>query len=128
MVISAAGVISINPLTGAIALLFNASTPVTADSYSIYWPSVSGNITAVRAYTGGTSTPGYTIAISVNGTPVSGCSAIAITASNTLASPSVTTCTSTAVTQNQPVTITTSAIAGTPYSSLIEVLGTKSAL
>ena len=129
MAISAAGVISINEQTGAVILLFNASTPVTADSYTILWPFATGHITSVKYYTGGTSTPSYTAAISVNGVAVTGCNAISVSlVSDPVASPGTTACTSTSITQYQPLTIATSSIVGSPFSSMIELLDTKSAL
>jgi hypothetical protein len=128
MTISSAGLIALGETTTGVPFLFNATTTVTNDSYEFYWPWATGHVTSVKYYTGGSGTPAFSVAVSVNGSVVTGCSAISVTASNTQASPGTTTCTSTAITQYQPIKMAISGVTGTPFSSLVEVLGTKSAL
>lgn len=127
MAISAGGVISLGEFTVAIPIIWNATTTVTNDSYQFYWPQATGHITSVKYYTGGSSTPSFTINVAVNGSSVTGCSAISVTAANSQASPGTTTCTSTAITSGQPIKISTSGVAGTPFSAMVEVIGTRSA-
>ena len=73
-------------------------------------------------------TPSFTVALNVNGSGVTGCTAVGVSAANTQASPGTTTCTSTVITQNQPISVVISAVGGAPFSSLVEVIGTRSAL
>jgi hypothetical protein len=120
--------IAISEITVGVPLLFNATTTVTNDSYLFYWPWATGHITSVKYYTGGTGTPSFSVAVKVAGTNVTGCSAISVTAANTQGSPGSTSCTSTAITSNQSLAVAISSVAGSPFSSLIEVIGTRSAL
>ena len=119
--------LSLNELTIPVAVfIWNATTPVTNDSYLFYWAHATGHITSVKYYTAGASTPSFTVGLQVNGTNVAGCNAISVTSSNTQASPGSTTCTSTAITTGQSFSVSTSAVAGSPSSALVEVLGTAS--
>ena len=125
MAISSGGAISLGEIKKVVAYLWNATTTVTNDTYVFYW-SGTGHITSVKYYTAGTSTPSFTVQVKVNGVNVTGCSAISVTAANTQASPGTTNCTSTAITDGQPLSVSTTSVSGAPVSALVEIIGTGS--
>jgi hypothetical protein len=126
MTISAAGVIALASQTGAAAFNWDSNTTVTANTYYIAgsWPWGTGSITSVSYLTGGTSSPGFNIAVQINGTNVATCNGITVN-SGTIAT---TTCGSNSITSGQKVTLVLSAVTGSPYSSLVQVNYTRSAI
>lgn len=130
LAISATGAMTVgtagaNEITHAGVYIFDDQTLVHNATFAFIpkFPFASGHVTSVDWITGGTGTPSYTLSINVNGTPVTGCSAITVNTTG-----GSTTCTSTAITQNQPITFTVSAVAGQPSSSQIQIHWTSTIL
>lgn len=124
--ISAGGVIAVgNEISHAIGYFFDDQTIVHNSTFTLIpkFPFTSGHVTSVDYITGGTSTPSYSLAISVNGVAVTGCSALTVNTTG-----GSTNCTSTAITANQPLTFTVSGVLGQPTTSSIQVHFTSTIL
>lgn len=104
-------------VTSALHINFSSTTTVTAQTMRFIIPWTSGHITKVLYYTGGTGTPSFVADVKLNGTDVTGCNAITVSA----ASVNSTTCTSTAVAASDLVTIVISSPSGTPDDSVVDV-------
>ena len=86
------------------------------------WIFATGTINSITTYTGGT-TPSFTVGFFINGTAITGCSAIVVTT----ATPTTTTCTgANTIARGQTLTAVISAVSGTPQSALIAYTGTSS--
>jgi hypothetical protein len=102
---------------------WNSSNIVVNDTY-VFTPnfqSAAGTVQSVTAYTGGTGTPTFTISLQINGIAVTNCSAIVVTAANTLTSPGTTNCTATTIAAGNRVAAVISAVGGTPVSAGVQV-------
>lgn len=118
--ISAAGAISLGTQPGAAVINFDANTTVHNDTYyiTLKWPWATGTIDSVDAFTGGTSTPSWSLALQIAGSNVTSCNGITVNSSSI----SSTTCTAAnSVTTGQPVTAVISSTSGNPFSAGIEV-------
>jgi len=130
MSVSATGALTVgtagaNEITRSTTYYFDPLTTVANGTYTVAlkYPYTSGHITKVDWKTGGTGTPTFTLAVNVNGVAVTGCNAITVNATG-----GTTTCTSTAITAGQPLTITISGVGGTPVDASIEIGGTSTIL
>jgi len=91
---------------------------------AIKWPWATGTITSVDYFTGGTSTPSFSIALQIAGSNVTSCNAITVSSS----SPASTTCTAAnAITTGQALTLVITSTSGSPFSAGVQVHYTRSA-
>ncbi len=108
--------------------IFNADqyTTVAAATYSIYlsYPYGSGSVVSVKASTGGSSSPAFTIGVQINGVNVASCASLTVTPSTPVAA----TCGANAIATGNPVTLILSAVAGLPSSATIQVNTNVSAI
>lgn len=92
-------------------------------TYQFKWIWATGTINNVDYYTGGSSTPSFSVVIQVAGIPVTCGSGITVSS----ATPANQACTPAAVTTGQFVSVIISATSGTPAAALIQVNGQRSA-
>lgn len=125
--ISAAGLIALGTEPFAMTWFADALTTVHNDTYPFIqtWPFTnSGTIDTVTYYTGGTSSPSFSLSIQINGTPVTGCTGITVNS----ATPATATCSAAkTITSGQKLTAVVSAAAGAPASALIQINAHKPA-
>jgi hypothetical protein len=120
--ISVGGAISLGTTIGAAEFFTDASSAVHNDIYPLpvdTWPWASGTIDSVTYYTGGTSTPSFSIALQINGANVTSCNGITVNS----ATRATTTCSlaNNTITSGQHPTLVISGTAGTPFSSLVQI-------
>ena len=104
----------------------DATTAVHNDSYWLpaRWRYTSGQISDIYFWTSGTSTPSFNVTLQANGVNVTGCTNIAVTASNTPTSPGTATCTAgNALTHNQALALVISSVTGAPVSAGVGING-----
>lgn len=108
--------------------VFNADqyTTVAAATYTVYlaFPYASGSITTVKASTGGSGTPSFTLGIQVNGVNVASCNGLTVSP----ATPVSVTCGANAIAAGNPVTLVLSGVNGAPSSTVIQVNSSVSAI
>lgn len=113
--------LSLGTTIGAAEYFANATNTVTNDTYPLpvdTWPWATGTIDSVTYYTGGSSTPSFGIALQINGVNVTGCNAITVSSSSRTTS----TCTAAnSITTGQHPTLVITGVAGTPFSSLVQI-------
>ena len=97
--------------------VWDSKSAVVANTFTFPTPSAwSGTITKVTTFTNGTSTPGFTAAVQINGTPVTGCSAISVSGSTT----SSTTCTgANTFSGSAQISFVVSSVSGVPNQASI---------
>lgn len=121
MAISAAGVISLGTTIGTAEFFADSSTTVHNDTYPLpidTWPWATGTIDSVTYYTGGTSTPSFTVSLQINGTNVTSCTGIVVNSSTR----ATTTCTgANAITSGQHPTLVIASTSGSPSSALVQI-------
>jgi hypothetical protein len=120
IVISGTG-ISLGTTTSFAEYVWDSNTNVTAQTIPIgnTWPTTTGTIDSIVAHTGGTSTPSFTVALAINGTPISGtCGSGIVVSSST---DTTTSCSAAAITTGQKLTMVTSSIGGTPNTAAVQI-------
>lgn len=119
--LSNAGVFSLGSTTGLAEYVWDSNTNVTAQTIPIpdTWPFTTGTIDSVVAHTGGTSTPSFTVALQINGTPISGTCGNGIVISSS--SDTTTSCSAAAITTGQHLTMVTSSVNGTPNTAAVQI-------
>lgn len=112
------------PFTAAYSWDPNSTIPVYNQPLIEPWVwGNAGTINTVTFHTGGSGSPSITFSVQVNGTNVPGCANIVVTSATDVTS----TCTTTAISNGQKLTINVTATSGTPNSAWIQVGGTKPA-
>jgi len=112
-------------LHGISALTWSSNIPVAAGTYitTLSWPWANGTINSVTYATGGSGSPSFTVAVQINGTSVTGCSAVAVSSSTS----ATTTCTAAnAVVAGGKVTVVISSVSGTPEQAAFQINYTHS--
>lgn len=122
---STTNVFSLGNQTNYALFDFDSQTPVHNDTYYIAmgWPWATGSISSVSYLTGGSGSPTFQIALTVNGTNVTTCNGITVQFGTT----HTTNCGSNSITSGQPVTLVVSGTTGTPSSAAIQVNYVRSA-
>lgn len=101
-------------------------TTVANATYYIFgkFPYTTGSITRVSYLTNGTSTPGFTVGIQVNGTNVATCNGISVT----LAALNTTACGTNSIAKDNTVVLTITNTTGSPSNALVQVDYARSAI
>jgi hypothetical protein len=100
----------------------NTVVLTAVESLSVAWPWASGTVKSVYYYTAGSGTPTFTVAVYVNGSPVSGCGSIPVTSANTATSPGSTTCSTNSIASGQSVQLLVTPTGGTPSGAAVQVV------
>lgn len=107
--------------------IFNADqyTTVANATYSVFlsFPYATGSISSVRATTGGSSSPSFTVGIQVNGVNVATCNGLTVSP----ATPVNATCGSNSIVSGNPVSLVISGTNGSPSNAVIQVTYSASA-
>lgn len=119
--LSAGGAISLGTIIGAAEFFTDSSGTVVNATYPLpvdTWPWATGTLDSITYYTGGTSTPSFTVSLQINGTNVVSCNGITVSS----ATRATTNCTSSnAITTGQHPTLVITGTSGTPSSSLVQI-------
>jgi len=117
--------LSIGQQTKSFTFNADAFTTIGNASYTVYlnFPYATGSITGVRATTGGSGSPSFTIGMQVNGTNVASCNGLTVSPST----PVNATCGSNSIASGNPVTLVISGTNGSPSSAAIQVTYSTSA-
>jgi hypothetical protein len=131
---------ALNVLVARIEQLLEPTTPTTlASSYAVTWdsnttvagdtisfppfPWASGTITAASYFTNGSATPSFTFAVKINGTVVTGLSAVTVSS----ATPATTTATgANALSLGAVISLVISGISGSPSDAAVGINFTRS--
>ena len=121
IIISGTGAISLGTTISPVELVWDGATNVTAQTYPLpdSWPWATGTIDTLIAHTGGSSTPSFTVALTINGTPIAGSCGTGVSISS--GTDTTTSCAGAAITTGQKLAIVTSSIAGTPNTAVVQV-------
>lgn len=113
--------LSLGTTISPVELVWDGNTNVTAQTYPLpdSWPWATGTIDTLIAHTGGSSTPSFTVALTINGTPISGSCGTGVSISSS--TDTTTSCGSVAITTGQKLAIVTSTITGTPNAAVIQI-------
>lgn len=107
--------------------VFNADqfTTIANASYSIFlsFPYATGAISNIRATTGGTGSPSFTVGVQVNGSNVASCTGLTVSPGT----PVNTNCGTNAIVSGNPVTLSITGTNGAPSSTVIQVTYAASA-
>jgi hypothetical protein len=127
LTVSAGGNFALGTQPFTAGINFDSQTTVHTDSYSIFEPWIwtnNGTISSVTYRTGGSGTPSFTFSLQINGTNVTGCTALV--ASSTSDTTATCTAANTIVT-GQKLVIVITAVAGTPFSAWLQISGLRPA-
>lgn len=105
----------------------DATTAVHNDSYFVppRWRYTTGTVTDIFFWTAGTSTPTFNVTLQANGSNVTGCTNVAVTATNTPTSPGTATCSAAnTLAHNQSLALIISSTSGTPVSAGVGINAT----
>jgi hypothetical protein len=88
------------------------------------WRYTSGTVTDIYFWTAGTSTPTFNVTLQANGSNVTGCTNIAVAATNTPTNPGTATCTAAnTLAHNQALALVISSVSGSPVSAGVGING-----
>lgn len=106
--------------TGALPYSWDSNTTVANATIPLLrppWTTSGGTITSVTYYTGGTSTPSFTVDLQIDGSDVTGCNAITVSSSTSATA----TCTAAnTFTSTSKIQMIISGVSGTPTTALIQ--------
>lgn len=109
-------------VTGGCAVQFSSNDTVAAGTFPLCNPpwASGGTLTKVLVYTNGTGSPSFSVAATINGSAVTGCSAITVNSS----APSTTSCSGGTFNQYDTLAVTISSVSGTPTQALVQAIYT----
>lgn len=120
MTISSGGLIALGTVPSFATWIDNASTTVTNDTYDLienWTPTLGGTVDSVTYLTGGTGSPNFKLAVQVNGVNAGSCTNLTVSSSTK----TTTSCGGAVISNGQKLSIIISSVAGTPFSSVIQV-------